>query len=555
MPTTTEIAIVGNVRDGAAEAVLTPDALTFVGGLHAEFERRRRALLAARVERQARIAAGELPEFPLESAEIREGDWRVPPAPADLRDRRAEITGPVERKMMINALNSGAKVFMADFEDSLTPTWSNLIAGQTNVADAVAGTISMRTPEKEYRLNDKTATLVVRPRGWHLSERHVLVGGEPVSASLFDFGLFLFHNARPLLGRGSGPYLYLPKLEGRHEARLWHDVFVWAEDAIGLERGTIRATVLIETILAAFEMEEILFELSEHATGLNAGRWDYIFSVIKCFRDRPEFVLPDRAQVTMTVPFMRAYTELLVRSCHRRGAHAIGGMAAFIPSRRDPEVNRRAIAQVRADKEREASDGFDGSWVAHPDLVPPVREVFDAALADHPNQLERRRDDVAVRADDLLDVAVPGGQVTEAGLRNNISVGIQYIASWLRGNGAAAVFNLMEDTATAEISRSQVWQWIRHGARLEDGREATNELALGLQREELAKLRESLGADAYESGRFDEAAALFAEMALSGELVEFLTLPAGERLDAGSADDSRARAVAIRIAEGVSREG
>jgi malate synthase len=555
MPTTTEIAIVGNVRDGAAEAVLTPDALTFVGGLHAEFERRRRALLAARVERQARIAAGELPEFPLESAEIREGDWRVPPAPADLRDRRAEITGPVERKMMINALNSGAKVFMADFEDSLTPTWSNLIAGQTNVADAVAGTISMRTPEKEYRLNDKTATLVVRPRGWHLSERHVLVGGEPVSASLFDFGLFLFHNARPLLGRGSGPYLYLPKLEGRHEARLWHDVFVWAEDAIGLERGTIRATVLIETILAAFEMEEILFELSEHATGLNAGRWDYIFSVIKCFRDRPEFVLPDRAQVTMTVPFMRAYTELLVRSCHRRGAHAIGGMAAFIPSRRDPEVNRRAIAQVRADKEREASDGFDGSWVAHPDLVPPVREVFDAALADHPNQLERRRDDVAVRADDLLDVAVPGGRVTEAGLRNNISVGIQYIASWLRGNGAAAVFNLMEDTATAEISRSQVWQWIRHGARLEDGREATNELALGLQREELAKLRESLGADAYESGRFDEAAALFAEMALSGELVEFLTLPAGERLDAGSADDSRARAVAIRIAEGVSREG
>jgi malate synthase len=529
MPTTTEIEIVADAP--AAATVLTPEALAFLGALHAEFEPRRRDLLAARVERRARIAAGELPEFPPATAEIREGDWRVPPAPADLRDRRAEITGPVERKMMINALNSGAKVFMADFEDSLTPTWPNLIAGQANVADAVAGTISLTTSEKEYRLGEETATLVVRPRGWHMSEPHLRAGGEPLSASLFDFGLFLFHNARPLLDRGSGPYLYLPKLEGRHEARLWHDVFAWSEDALGLDRGTIRATVLIETILAAFEMEEILFELGEHATGLNAGRWDYIFSVIKRFPDRPEFVLPDRAQVTMTVPFMRAYTELMVRSCHRRGAHAIGGMAAFIPSRRDPEVNERALAQVRADKEREAGDGFDGSWVAHPDLVAPVREVFDAVLGERPNQLERGREEVTVGPADLLDVAASGGQVTEAGLRNNISVGIQYIASWLRGNGAAAIFNLMEDAATAEISRSQVWQWIRHGVLLDDGRAVTTELALELQRDELAKLHDSLGAQAFESGRFEEAAEVFEEVALSEELVEFLTLPAAERLE------------------------
>jgi malate synthase len=525
-----EVEITG-ARDAAAERVLTPEALEFVTRLHDEFEPRRRALLEARRERRARFAAGELPDFPAETAEVRAGDWRVPAAPPDLRDRRVEITGPVERKMMINAFNSGAKVFMADFEDSLTPSWSNVITGQANVADAVAGTISLTTPDKEYRLGEEVATLVVRPRGWHLSERHVLVRREPVSGSLFDFGLFLFHNARPLLERGSGPYLYLPKLEGRHEARLWNDVFVWAQDALGLERGTVRATVLIETILAAFEMEEILFELGEHATGLNAGRWDYIFSVIKRFGERPEFLLPDRAQVTMTVPFMRAYTELLVRSCHRRGAHAIGGMAAFIPSRRDPEVNARAIAQVRADKEREAGDGFDGSWVAHPDLVAPVREVFDAVLADRPDQIERRRDEVDVTAGELLDVAVPDGEITEAGLRSNVSVAIQYLASWLRGNGAAAIFNLMEDTATAEISRSQVWQWVRHGARLDDGREVTAELVLELERQELGNLRELLGDDDFAGGRFDDAAELFEQVALSDEPVEFLTLVAEERLD------------------------
>lgn len=530
MTTTAQIEISG-ARGELTERVLTPEALDFVAALHDEFEPRRRALLDAREERRARIASGELPSFPDETAEIRAGDWRVPPAPPDLADRRAEITGPVERKMMINALNSGAKVFMADFEDSLTPSWENVVEGQVNVSDAVARTISLTTPDKEYRLNDEVATLVVRPRGWHLPEPHLLIGGEPVSASLFDFGLFCFHNARALLDRGSGPYLYLPKLEGRAEARLWNDVFVAAEEALGLDRGTIRATVLIETILAAFEMEEILYELGEHASGLNAGRWDYIFSVIKQFGDRPEFVLPDRAQVTMTVPFMRAYTQLLVRSCHRRGAHAIGGMAAFIPSRRDPEVNRRAIAQVRADKEREAGDGFDGSWVAHPDLVAPVREVFDAVLGDRPNQLERTRDDVETTAAELLDVPVPGGEVTEDGVRADVSVGIQYIASWLRGNGAAAINNLMEDAATAEISRSQIWQWVRHGIALPDGRTITAELIGEIQREELAKLRSTLGDADYGRGRFDEAAEVFQAVALGDGPVEFLTLPAIERLD------------------------
>jgi len=528
MTTTAEIEIAGP-RDEAVERVLTPEALEFVAALHEQFEPRRQALLEARAERRARIATGELPDFPDETADIRAGDWRVPPAPADLADRRVEITGPVERKMMINALNSGAKVFMADFEDSLTPSWQNVITGQANVSDAVAGTISLTTPDKEYRLADDVATLVVRPRGWHLPERHVLIGGEPVSASLFDFGLFAFHNARAQLERGSGPYLYLPKLESRHEARLWNDVFVAAQDALGIDRGSIRATVLIETLLAAFEMDEILHELGEHASGLNAGRWDYIFSAIKLFRDRSDYVIPDRAQVTMTVPFMRAYTELLVRTCHRRGAHAIGGMAAFIPSRRDPEVNRTAIAQVRSDKEREAGDGFDGSWVAHPDLVPPVREVFDGVLGDRPNQLERRRDEVQVTAAQLLDPVIPGAEVTEEGVRNDVSVGIQYLASWLRGNGAAAVFNLMEDTATAEISRSQIWQWVRHGAKLPDGREISAELVREVERDELAKLRQALGDD-YQRGRFDEAAELFEEVALGDELIEFLTLPAIERL-------------------------
>ena len=530
MTTTAEIEVLGT-RDDATERVLTPEALAFVAKLHDDFEPRRQALLDARAERRARIAGGELPAFPDDTAEIRDGAWSVPAAPADLADRRVEITGPVERKMMINALNSGAKVFMADFEDSLTPSWANLIHGQVNVADAVAGTISLTTPEKEYRLADETATLVVRPRGWHLPERHLLIGGEPVSGSLFDFGLFFFHNARPLIERGSGPYLYLPKLEGRGEARLWNDVFCAAQDALGLDRGTIRATVLIETILAAFEMDEILYELGPHASGLNAGRWDYIFSLIKQLGDRPEFVMPDRAQVTMTVPFMRAYTELMVRTCHRRGAHAIGGMAAFIPSRRDPEVNRNAIAKVRADKEREAGDGLDGSWVAHPDLVEPVREVFDAVLGDRPNQLERSREDVDVSAADLLDPTVPNGEVTEDGLRNDITVGIQYLASWLRGNGAAAVLNLMEDAATAEISRSQVWQWVHHGTALPDGRRITAELVREIEREELGKLYDAFGPDDYDRGRFEEAAELFEEVALGDEPVEFLTLPAIERID------------------------
>jgi malate synthase len=530
MSTTTGIEVSERSVPGA-DQVLTAEALDFVARLHERFEPRRQQLLEAREERRGRIAAGELPTFREDTASIREGDWRVPPAPPDLRDRRVEITGPVERKMMINALNSGARVFMADFEDALTPSWTNIVQGHANVMDAVRREISHRTPDKEYVLNDEIATLVVRPRGWHLEEAHARVGGAPVSGSLFDFGLFFFHNAAAALERGSGPYLYLPKLEGSGEAALWHEVFSFAEDELGFDRGTIRATVLVETILAAFEMEEILYELGEHATGLNAGRWDYIFSVIKKFPDRPEFVLPDRNQVTMTVPFMRAYTELLVRSCHKRGAHAIGGMAAFVPSRRDPAVNQRAIAQVRADKEREAGDGFDGSWVAHPDLVPPVLEVFDRVLGDRPNQLERTRDDVSIDAKQLLDVEVPGGSVTEAGLRNNIAVGIRYLTSWLSGNGAAAIFNLMEDAATAEIARSQVWQWIRHGVKLDDGREVTEELARSIMAEEIEKLRQEIDGDAALSQRVDTAAELFAEVALTDELVEFLTLPASRHLE------------------------
>ncbi len=529
MSTTTGIQITDRSVPGA-DQVLTNDALDFVALLHERFEERRQQLIAARAERAARIAAGELPTFREDTAHIREGDWRVPPAPPGLVDRRVEITGPVERKMMINALNSGARVFMADFEDALTPSWPNIVQGQANVMDAVRREISFSTPDKEYVLNDEIATLVVRPRGWHLMEEHARVGGDPVAGALFDFGLFFFHNAAAAVERGFGPYLYLPKLESSEEAELWHEVFSTAEDELGFDRGTVRATVLIETILAAFEMEEILYRLGEHATGLNAGRWDYIFSVIKKFPDRPEFVLPDRGQVTMTVPFMRAYTELLVRTCHKRGAHAIGGMAAFIPSRRDPAVNQRAIAQVRADKEREAGDGFDGSWVAHPDLVPPVLEVFDRVLGDRPNQLERTREDVNIDAKQLLDVAVPDGKITEAGLRNNIAVGVRYLTSWLGGNGAAAIFNLMEDAATAEISRSQVWQWIRHKAKLDDGREVTKELARQIMDEEVDRFRQELNGDAAVNQLIDTAAELFAEVALGDELVEFLTIPASKRL-------------------------
>jgi malate synthase len=500
---------------GRAREVLSPEALEFVAGLHRRFNPRREELLRARQERQERITAGELPDFLPDTREIREGDWEVAPVPRDLQDRRVEITGPFDRKMVINALNSGARCFMADFEDANSPTWENCVEGQANLIDAIDGSIELITPEKEYRLNDQTAVLIVRPRGWHLPERHVTVDGEPISASLFDFGLYLFHCGRRQLDAGSGPYFYLPKLESHLEARLWNDVFVAAQEELGLERGTIKATVLIETILAAFEMDEILYELREHSAGLNAGRWDYIFSIIKKFRDRPDFVLPDRAQVTMTVPFMRAYTELLVRTCHAREAHAMGGMAAFVPSRRDPEVNENAIAKVREDKEREAGSGFDGTWVAHPDLVPVAMEVFDSALGDQPNQVSRRRNDVAVDASDLLDVRVPGGDVTDDGVTSNVSVGLQYVESWLRGVGAAAINNLMEDAATAEISRAQIWQWVRHGK---------------VERERVHEI-EAAEIAGFSEGRWDDARAVFDRVALEDDFVEFLTLPAYDYLD------------------------
>jgi malate synthase len=476
-----------------AEDVLSSEGLAFVQQLHRELNPRRLELLAARQERQLRLDAGENPSFLVETEEIRDAEWRVARAPDDLTDRRCEITGPVERKMMINALNSGARVFMADFEDALSPTWENVVAGHANVRDAIRRELELETPDKTYRLSDDIATLMIRPRGWHLAERHFEVDGEPVSASLFDFGLAFASGAR---------YFYLPKLESHLEARLWAEAFRLAGD------DSIRCTVLIETILAAFEMEEILFELRDWGCALNAGRWDYIFSAIKKFRAR-DWVLPDRAQVTMTVPFMRAYTELLVRSCHRRGAHAIGGMAAFIPSRRDPEVNETALAKVREDKERESGDGFDGSWVAHPDLVPVCTEAFDAALGERPNQLERLREDVTPDEAALLSIPETPGEVTDAGVRTNVSVGVRYLDSWLQGVGAAAIDNLMEDAATAEISRSQIWQWVRHG-RVDER----------LVREEI---------DLVDAG--DEAKRLFAAVALSEKLADFLTLPAYERLD------------------------
>jgi malate synthase len=511
MPGQQPAAVVTGASVPGADRVLTPDALEFLARLHREFEPRRLELLAARRDRAAAIAAGGTMDFLPETADVRAADWSVAPAPADLDDRRVEITGPAEAKMVINALNSGARVFMADFEDSLSPTWANVIGGQSALIDAVRRKLTFTSPEgKEYRLGEKPATLVVRPRGWHLVERNMLVDGRPMAGSLFDFGLYLLHNGAELLQRGGGPYFYLAKLQGHREARLWNDVFLWAQDVVGVPRGSIRATVLIETIWAAFEMDEILHELREHAAGLNAGRWDYIFSVIKTFGDRRDCVLPDRAQVTMAVPFMRAYTQLLVKTCHRRGAHAMGGMSAFIPNRRQPEVTENALARVREDKEREATDGCDGTWVAHPDLVPVAMDVFDRALGDKPNQKYRLRQDVEVAATDLLDLAVADGQVTEAGLATNVSVGIRYIASWLDGVGAAAIDNLMEDAATAEISRSQVWQWVRHGRFTADR-----------VRREIDGLRTD----------YPAAADLFEEVALSDELAEFLTLPAYERLD------------------------
>jgi malate synthase len=492
--------------DGRGAEILTREALAFVASLQREFGAERERLLAARVERQAELDAGALPDFLSETREVREGEWQVAAAPADLQDRRVEITGPVDRKMVINALNSGAKVFMADFEDANSPTWQNNVDGQVNLVDANRGTIAHDAGEKRYELGDDPAVLVVRPRGWHLPEKHALVDGEPISGSLFDFGLYVFHNRER-------PWFYIPKLENHREARLWNQVFDYAEDELGLDRGSIKATVLIETVLAAFEMDEILYELREHAVGLNAGRWDYLFSLIKKFRAQPDFVLPDRAQLTMTTPFMRAYTELLVKTCHRRGAHAMGGMAAFIPSRRDPDVNATALAKVRDDKVREAGDGFDGTWVAHPDLVPVATEEFDRVLGDAPNQLECQRDDVDVGASDLLDLRVEGGEITDDGLRTNVSVGVRYLESWLRGVGAAAIDNLMEDAATAEISRSQIWQWVRHGHVAPE------------------RVREVLDEELPDGGRFEEARELFERVALADEFVEFLTLPAYEYID------------------------
>jgi malate synthase len=514
-----------------ADEVLTADALDLVERLHRAFEPERLALLEARAKRQGAIDGGELPGFLPETVDIRSSEWQVSPFPADLADRRVEITGPVERKMMINALNSGAKVFMADFEDALSPTWQNVIEGQVNLVDAWDRTLALDTAEKSYRLGEELATLLVRPRGWHLTERHVEVDGLPVSASLFDYGIYVANCAWRAVERGSGPYFYLPKLESHLEARLWNDVFLAAQDALGLPAGTVKATVLIETVLAAFEMDEILWELREHSAGLNAGRWDFIFSVIKKFRNLDGFVLPDRAQVTMTVPFMRAYTELLVKTCHRRGAHAIGGMAAFVPNRRDPEVTEQAIAKVRDDKRREAGDGCDGTWVAHPDLVPVAREVFDAVLGDRPNQLERQRPDVVADPAALVNFDVPGGTVTAEGLRTNVDVAIRYLASWLRGTGAAAIFNLMEDAATAEISRSQVWQWARSGVVTQEGAPITAERVMEVISEVTAALRLELGDDGYERGRFPEAEGLFTRVALADEFHEFLTLPAYDMID------------------------
>jgi len=501
----------GDVERGAQ--VLTPDALEFVAGLHRSFAATRDDLLA---RRSVRRPLG----FLAETAHVRAGDWRVAEAPAPLRDRRVEITGPTERKMTVNALNSGAKVWLADLEDANTPHWRNVVAGQVNLYDAARGTVDHRSPEgKHYVLRDgERPAIVVRPRGWHLPERHVEIDGAPAVGALVDFGLHFFHNAE--LGR---PYYYLPKLESHLEARLWNDVFTAAQERLGIPHGTVRATVLIETIPAAFEMEEILYELRDHASGLNAGRWDYLFSIIKHFRDRgADYVLPDRNSVTMTAPFMRAYTDLLVRTCHKRGAHAMGGMAAFIPNRRDPEVTRQALAKVREDKGREAADGFDGSWVAHPDLVPVCREVFDARLGDRPNQLDVLREDVAVTADRLLDVRSAGGRATRAGVVGAVDVGVRYLLSWLGGNGAAAIHNLMEDAATAEISRSQLWQWVHNDVVLDDGTPVTGELV----REVLAEVASGLDGE-----HLAAAVELFERVALSDDFVDFLTLPAYERID------------------------
>ena len=517
------IEVAGQVNDAYRE-ILSAEALEFLAQLGKQFEARRVQLLERRQARQAELDSGKLPDFLPETAGVRESEWTVAPIPKDLEDRRVEITGPVERKMIINALNSGASVFMADFEDSNSPTWQNSVDGQTNLRDTVNRTVSYTSPEgKQYRLAERTATLLVRPRGWHLVEKHVLVDGKPISGSLFDFGLYFFHNAAKLMQAGTGPYFYLPKLESHLEARLWNDVFVFAQDYLKIPRGSIRATVLIETILAAFEMDEILYELREHSSGLNCGRWDYIFSFIKKFRNRPDFLLPNRAEVTMDRDFLKAYVDLLIQTCHRRGIHAMGGMAAQIPIKNNPEANEKALEKVRQDKLREVKAGHDGTWVAHPGLVSIAKEIFDRYMPQ-PNQISAKREDVRISQKDLLKV--PAGDITEQGLRLNIDVGIQYLESWLRGNGCVPIYNLMEDAATAEISRAQVWQWLRHGARLSDGRNVTRELVTQTIAEELAKQKERFGAARFDSGKFVAASKLFEQMMTGSEFPDFMTLAA-----------------------------
>lgn len=518
--------IKGQMAQGYDE-ILTPEAIGFIVKLQRKFNNTRKQLLERRQIRQAEIDGGKLPGFLPETKEIREGDWTVAPVNADIQDRRVEITGPVDRKMIINALNSGAKVFMADFEDSNSPSWTNNLDGQINLRDAINKTISYENPDngKQYQLNEKTAVLFVRPRGWHLVEKEMFVDGEPMSGSIFDFGLYFFHNAKTLIANGSGPYFYLPKMESHLEARLWNDVFVMAQDELGIAQGTIKGTVLIETILASFELNEILWELRNHSAGLNCGRWDYIFSYIKRFRNKPEFIVPDRDQVTMATPFMEAYSLLVIKTCHKRGIHAMGGMAAFIPIKGDEAANDAAIAKVKADKEREVKNGHDGTWVAHPGLVKVAMDVFDKYMPT-PNQINVKRDDVNVTEADLI--AIPTGTITEAGLRKNINVGILYLESWLNGNGAAALYNLMEDAATAEISRTQVWQWVNHGATLTDGRTVTYELYKELLPQELIKIKEYVGADRYNNGKFKLAVELFDTLVQKGDYKEFLTLGAYE---------------------------
>ncbi len=514
---------------GEQAEILSPEAVRFVADLARRFTARRNELLKLRAIRQKEIDSGHFPDFLPETRAVRETEWKVAPIPDDLLDRRVEITGPVDRKMVINALNSGASTYMADFEDSNSPTWENCVQGQVNLRDAVRGTIEFISADgKRYRLNERTATLIVRPRGWHLDERHFRVDGAAIPAGLFDFGLYFFHNAEELRARGTGPYFYLPKMESHLEARLWNDVFLRAQESLGIPRGTIRATVLIETILAAFEMDEILYELREHSAGLNCGRWDYIFSFIKRFRGHGAFLLPDRAQVTMDRTFLKAYVDLLVRTCHRRGIHAMGGMAAQIPIKSDPAANEAALERVRADKLREVKAGHDGTWVAHPALVALAREVFDAHMKT-PHQIRNARADVAVSAPDLL--AVPDGEITEKGLRTNINVGVLYLESWLRGAGCVPLYNLMEDAATAEISRAQVWQWIRHGARLSDGRTVTRELVQTILKEEMDSIQNAVGNAAFASGRYDTASKLFAEIMMSDNFVEFMPSFAYDFLD------------------------